>query len=52
MEKVIAETNKTLAETNQTVADISETQSLQGEEINKHESELKDILRRLRARIY
>ena len=48
-EKDITETNKTLADTNKTVTELSETQTLQGEEINKHENDLKDMLRRLQV---
>lgn len=42
-------TNGTIAEINTTVTQVSETQDLQGEEITKHEKDIKDILTRLQT---
>ena len=49
IEKDLTAIQTTVAETNKTLEELTETQTLQGEEVEKHENDLKEALDRIKA---
>lgn len=49
IETELSSVQRDVAETNKTIVEMGETQTLQGQEITRHEDELKDVFNRLKA---